>query len=444
MTRAAFHKIPAGTPGHRPADPPPRELRFPSVIGAGPAPWKRLDGLRVALVGAGSVGRPAALHLARLHPRTLWIIDRGTYRPESLLTQPVAPQDLGRPKASATAAACKEISPPTEVLAWDGPLEDMDLLAFDGAEAVLMATDNLAVEIEAGRRCLSLGIPLLQAAVHGETLVAQVRIFANRDGAGPCPACGFGLADWAHLNRQTAFSCEAAPGAGPVVQAEPTRSPSYLCSLAADLAVGEIVRGRLGIGPPPGDSVLEYCAVPHRAVRAGLVRNPRCPVDHTPFERRTARRPLAETTLRELACLAGCTADESDRPDAPGGPNAPAAGPLRGVAWRVEGHAFHEAVICRCGRSLALHRFARTGASLGPCPVCGAGTAPSQFFTHEIVPSGVLASLADRPLRDLGAVDPGWIVVRRGDRAVLVQGNGSREPRVEPARHAGAGGNKGA
>ena len=48
------------------------------------------------------------------------------------------------------------------------------------ADVVFLATDNLAVEVDASHQFRLLGIPIVQASVHGETLVAQVRFLENR------------------------------------------------------------------------------------------------------------------------------------------------------------------------------------------------------------------------------------------------------------------------
>ena len=106
------------------------------------------------------------------------------------------------------------------MFACDGPVQELPITAFADAHLVVLATDNLAAEVEVGQRCLWLGKPLIQASVHGETLVAQVRSFVNREG-GACPACGFSAVEWAHLNRETSFSCEG--GANGRAEAESGR-----------------------------------------------------------------------------------------------------------------------------------------------------------------------------------------------------------------------------
>src|SRR5205823_5471756 len=99
----------------------------------------------------GAVGREVAVHLARLQPAALWLCDRGRYKVESLLTQAIAPQDIGAAKASNTGRLCKAISPRTAVFAYDGAVEDLPATAFADVDLIALATDNLAAEVAAGQ-----------------------------------------------------------------------------------------------------------------------------------------------------------------------------------------------------------------------------------------------------------------------------------------------------
>jgi molybdopterin/thiamine biosynthesis adenylyltransferase len=381
---------------------PPRGARLPAFHGlageAGPA----LDALRVALVGAGSVGRRMALHLARLQVAELRVVDPGRYKAESLLTQPIGPEDVGAAKASNTARLCRQLSPGARVLAFDGPAQELAWADLADVDAVLLATDNLAAEVDVGQRCLWLRRPLLQASVHGETLVAQVRFFGNGDGDGPCPACVFGPAEWGHLNQETTFSCEGrgnGRAAGRTVTA-PTRSVSFLCSLAADLALTQLLRFALNLGAPPAGSVLEYCGYTHRTALSPLKRNPECPCDHTAWERAAAPRPLADCTPRELLAAAGL--DEVDA----------------GVSLAVDGSPFVERGTCAgCGREEAVGRFGAPG----PCAGCGGAVEAQPFYTHRAAPAALLRPLLDRLLREWGAAGARSVVVRGAGRAVLVR-----------------------
>jgi molybdopterin/thiamine biosynthesis adenylyltransferase len=368
--------------------------------------------LKIMVVGIGSVGRNAALHLARLQPHTLWLIDPKSFKSESLATQPIAPEDLGRPKAEATADLCKRLSPRTRVLACNGRAEELTLTDFAAADLILMAGDNLALEVFLGQVCLHLGKPLLQASVHGETLVAQVRFWANATAIGPCPACGFTAAEWAALNAAARFACEGRRGgdAGAQIASPPTMSVSALCSLSADLAVTNLLRWRLGLGQAVEDTALEYCGYTHRSVVGTLRRNPACPCDHTRFSVLPAPRPLAEATLAELASAADLPRRSS-------------------VSLTVDEMLFVELGRCRCAAPPRVSRFVWSQDTLvGTCTTCRHPVRAQPFFTHRSVSSALLGPLAPRTLSEVGAGGARWILVRADEKAVLFVAGSAPRP----------------
>jgi molybdopterin/thiamine biosynthesis adenylyltransferase len=182
--------------------------RLPNFIGGPTDAVARLRALTIFIVGVGSVGGRIAVHLARLGVAMLCLVDPKRFKPESVLTHDIEPREVDKFKALTSARRCKAISPATRVFAFNGPAEDLPLDAFADANLVVLATDNLAAEIEVGQRCVRLGKPLVQASVHGDTLTAQVRVFGNADGQGPCPVCGFGAVEWQMLNEHVRFSCD--------------------------------------------------------------------------------------------------------------------------------------------------------------------------------------------------------------------------------------------
>ncbi len=406
-----------------------RGARLPRLVG-GPADLDRaLRGLKIGVVGLGSIGRVAALHLARLPVDTIWLVDHGRYKPESLLTQAIAPSDVGWAKASSTGRACKAINPESRIFACDGPVQGLDPTAFEEAGLVLLATDNLAAEAEVAQRCIRLGRPLIQASVHGDTMTVQVRTLLHRDGSSPCAVCGYGQAEWAHMHRDTRFSCEGPAGmpAVPVATTAPTMSFSFLCSLAADLAVAQAVRLVLGLGTGFEDSLLEFCAYRHRVVTSPLSRNPECPVDHTVFRPIHTRGPLAKCTLRGLARDVDPTLSTS------GG----------GLSFCVGGADFVELATCGCRRFHPVHRFLPEGADFQMCPQCGLAMRPLPFHTHRWVASAAIEALLDTPLADLTTPTPEWVLVRIHTGGFLVRGrgdgSGARSRVAEAAAEEGAG-----
>lgn len=395
----------SGDQGRHPTVIPPASARLPQFIG-GRDVAPLLAGWRLAIVAAGSVGRRIALSAARLHPQALWIIDPASYKPESVLTQEITPADIGQGKAISTAQSCKAISPKTRVWAFAGEIQKLPDDALIDADACALSTDNLKAEVETGQRMLRLGIPLAHGSVHGDSLVAQVRFFANRDGNGPCPACGFTTAEWDHLNRETAFRCQGEDGASEeTTQSRPTMSTAFLCSLAADLTMVQLVRHRLKLGKPVDDSLLQYCGYTHAVTAAApLKRNPHCPCEHIVWRRATTQSPLSACSLATIADIAGPFL-------------ASAAG--EEASFRVDQMTWSEAAWC-CGEAHRVGRFVRPGEQLGlRCSSCGKPLSRQPFYLHRWAPAS--SAPLQTPLKELGATRVEYVAVRRGDRAVLVR-----------------------
>ncbi len=386
---------------------PERAARLPAFISPRVAPAAALGRLRVAVVGAGSVGRSLALGLARLNVARLSIVDPARYKSESLLTQPIGPEDVLQKKASNTARACKRISPSTRVFAHDGTVQSLPTVALADAGVVLLASDNLSAEIDVGQACMHLQKPLVQASVHGDSLVAQVRFFANAGGEGPCPACAYGTDEWRLLDEEAVFRC-GGPVSGSADAAVPrnvvpTMSVAFLCSLAADLALVQVARHAIGLGAPVSDTLLEYCGYTHETTVSALRRNPDCPCDHSAWTEAAPPRPLDECTLGDLA-LAVDGANESEAAE---------------TAFGIDEFEYVETAACACGRSEPVGRFLRPGAPLGRCSACGERLSAHGFFSRRVAPASAIASLLDRALSDVAPKPPRWVVVRRGDRTTL-------------------------
>jgi hypothetical protein len=248
-------------------------------------------------------------------------------------------------------------------------------------------------------------LPVVQGSVHGETLSGHVRFYGHAGAAAPCVACGFSREEWAHLNRSSLFSCEglSAPNTRMPREGQPTMSVHALCSLIAQLTLLQFAKDRLSLGAAVRDTTLEYCAYPQTLMTSKLTRHPKCPCPHVVFRRARAPRPLGECSLRELFRAAvGETMD------------------LRGVSYDVEDFQYVERAWCPCGSQQSVQRFVRAGAhDIGRCQRCRQPLGCQPFHSFAPVPASVLANAVDRPLRELGVIEPRWIVLRRPDDAVL-------------------------
>ena len=356
--------------------------RLPRFVGCAGDVSGLLAAAWIVVVGAGSIGLAVVQHLARAGIGALTIIDRGVLKSESVLTHPIPPQASG-PKAEYAGEVARAIAPETRVVVHQGPFEDLPMDALLGADLVVLATDNLVVEIAVGQRCLNLGMPLLQASVQGNLLVAQLRTFTGgHDGDGPCPACLFNATEWQQVSSESRFTCDGS-SAERGRSLAPTRSTASLCSLAAELAVHRVLRHVLGLGAPLGDQVLDYRGYTDALTTSTVRRNPECPVEHHRWQIR--RRGAAGTVAEAL---------ERSSVDSP-------------ASVSVDGACFVAEAGCGCGSWQSVGRFLVDGESLGACSRCGGALAPSPFHTHG----------------EIAADTPGLAGVQiPQDRAVLVRG----------------------
>lgn len=387
---------------------PHRRERLPQWLGLKIDADGRLDDLRVAVIGNGSVGLAIALAMSRLQVGGLLLADHGRFKMASLLTHDISPRDaaLAHQKALYAAKTCRQISPRTLVTAYAGSVQSMPMDALVGCDLVVLATDNVAAEVDVGKRCLRQRKPLYHASVHGETLTAQVRVYRNADAAGACPACSLNRAEIESLNAAAQYKCDGSGVATPTAPAAavPTRSVSSLCSLAADLAVIEVLKHVLELGPKRGDYVLEYAGYTNKTTVTTLApRKGTCICDHdTVWLPARPPRRLAACSPWELATAAGFPSD------------------LRGVSFAVDQLVFAQAGVCACGMRRRIGRFLAPGAR-GPedCSVCRKPVYSDAFFSHRPVASEYLKDAVHRPLQELGAVEPRCVLVAANERAAL-------------------------
>jgi molybdopterin/thiamine biosynthesis adenylyltransferase len=411
-----------------------------------------LAALSVVIVGCGSVGGRIALHCARMGVGRLLLVDPDRYGPESLATHDVCPQDVGAGKAARTAARAKAVAPDARVSVYDGPVEELDALMLLDADALVVATDNVPAELASAQLALRLGVPLLHAALHGETLTAQVRVTGvaemRQDQA--CLACLMGPAELDEAAQRTRYAC-AGPGAGPgagqgagmragggaggassdVVggtpvraDAPPTMSVSALCGLAADLATLELLRAVLGLGPRAGsgpgagagDVIVEQNIYARRTTVSPARRRVGCPLEHCAFERRVAPDALERLSVRELAAAAGLdTADPA-------------------LSLAVEGRQWVSRAVCNCGAERPVDRLCEPGASAGRCARCRERLHVPAVYRHRRLSGPALLRRLDRPLARLGAGRPSAVLLEADGRPVALSApaRGATSPQAAP------------
>jgi molybdopterin/thiamine biosynthesis adenylyltransferase len=386
--------------------------RLPRFMGGPEDAGQRFASIRALLVGSGSIGLEIAHHLARWQAREIAVVDPKDFKSESPLTHSIPLAAVGKSKAFYAADMCKRLSPRTRVFGFKGVFDAVPLSRLAEFDVVFLATDNLLVELQVAQVSLALGIPVVQGSVHGASLCGHVRFFGHGAAEEPCAACGFTREEWAHLNRSTAFSCD---GSGSrrldsFAGDQRTLSLGANCSLIAQLVLLQFARDRLALGAPVRNTILEYCAYTHRTVLTGLIRNPTCPCDHVVLRRAVAPRPLSECTIDELTEFGNATNTD----------------------WSVEvdSSLWVEQARCNCGEWRSVRRFVNdAGKSLGRCRKCRQPLTGHPFHSHRRVPVTAIEPSRNKPLRDLGAKNARWIIVRHDTDAVLLLNHNQPQPK---------------
>ncbi|WP_298916057.1 molybdopterin-synthase adenylyltransferase MoeB [uncultured Algimonas sp.] len=141
---------------------------------------------KVAIVGAGGLGGPAALYLAAAGVGRITLIDDDAVSLSNLQRQvQFDTASIGQSKGRSLAARLGAINPDVEVTVQDRRLKPgnaQSLLADHGL--VLDGTDNFATRFAVNDATLALGIPLLSGAVG--RFDAQIGLFGP---TGPCYRC---------------------------------------------------------------------------------------------------------------------------------------------------------------------------------------------------------------------------------------------------------------
>ena len=173
-------------------------VRHRALPGFGPEGQDALGDARVAIVGVGGLGCPAALYLAAAGVGEVTLIDSDRVSVTNLHRQVLfGPEHVGVAKVEAAAAALAALAPATRVTAVDARLGADASSVLEGHDLVLDCTDTWPSRLAVADAALGLGIPLVWGAVQG--WYGQVTVFAGgrtlRDVFPQEPAPDFGVCD---------------------------------------------------------------------------------------------------------------------------------------------------------------------------------------------------------------------------------------------------------
>jgi molybdopterin/thiamine biosynthesis adenylyltransferase len=159
-----------------------RHLVLSEVGGPG---QQRLKAARVAVVGLGGVGGPAALYLAAAGVGTLRLIDDDAVALSNLQRQVLfTGQDLDRPKVEAGAEALDRLNPHVAIDARRERITEANAEALlADCDVVLDGTDDYAARFAVNAACVAARVPLVSGALGRWS--GQIGVF----GARPCYRC---------------------------------------------------------------------------------------------------------------------------------------------------------------------------------------------------------------------------------------------------------------
>jgi molybdopterin/thiamine biosynthesis adenylyltransferase len=215
-----------------------------------------LSRARVAMVGAGGLGAPAALYLAAAGVGHLTLIDPDTVSLSNLQRQVLfGGEDLGRMKVEVAAGRLREINPHCRVEGRPTRLDAgnaVDLIS--GHDLVLDGTDDFPTRFAVNDACVALGATLVSGAIGRWT--GQVGVFRGR----PCYRC---------LVPEIPPEAETCAAVGVV---------GALAGVIGAMMALEAVKLIAGAGEPLAGRLLIYDALGGEARTVRLGADPACPV----------------------------------------------------------------------------------------------------------------------------------------------------------------------
>ncbi|RZJ03096.1 MAG: molybdopterin-synthase adenylyltransferase MoeB [Brevundimonas sp.] len=230
-----------------------RHLVLSEVGGPG---QQRLKAARVAIVGMGGVGGPAALYLAAAGVGTLRLIDDDAVGLSNLQRQiSFATADVGRPKVEAGAEALTALNPHVQVepvaerLAGDNAAR-----LIEGCDVVLDGTDDFAARFAVNAACVAARIPLVSGALGRWN--GQAGVFTGR----PCYRC---------LTPETPPDAETCARVGVI---------GALAGVVGSMAALETIKLITGAGDPLTGRLLIYDGLAGASRVARIAADPACPV----------------------------------------------------------------------------------------------------------------------------------------------------------------------
>ena len=166
-----------------------RYSRHLTLAEIGSTGQRRLKDARVAIVGAGGLGSPAALYLAAAGVGTLGLIDFDTVDESNLQRQVLFDTaSVGAPKTAVARARLEALNPAIRVIAHQIELCAANVReVFQQYDLIIDGSDRLGTRYLVNDACVLYGKPLVSAAIH--RFEGQVMTYVPD--RGPCYRCLF-------------------------------------------------------------------------------------------------------------------------------------------------------------------------------------------------------------------------------------------------------------
>jgi molybdopterin/thiamine biosynthesis adenylyltransferase/rhodanese-related sulfurtransferase len=234
-----------------------RYARHLVLPGIGEEGQKRLAASRVAVVGAGGLGSPAALYLAAAGVGAIGIVDDDAVGLADLQRQVLhETETVGVPKVDSAASALRRLNPEVDVVRHGVRLTAANALeVLGGYDVVVDASDNFPTRYLVNDAAIHLRVPISYGAVF--RWEGQATILTP--GSGPCFRCLFPAPPVAPLDCAEAGVLGALPGVIGSLQAAET--------IKFLVGAGDSLEGRLAV----------YDALAGEWTTLRFSRDPACP-----------------------------------------------------------------------------------------------------------------------------------------------------------------------
>jgi molybdopterin/thiamine biosynthesis adenylyltransferase/rhodanese-related sulfurtransferase len=235
-----------------------RHLLLPEVGAVG---QERLARARVALIGTGGLGSPAAMYLAAAGLGWLTLVDDDIVDRSNLQRQILhTDARVGRKKVESARSTLNALNPHVTIATRDARLSAANAESLVGEhDLVIDGADNFPTRYLLSAACQRLRIPLVYGAVHRFT--GQVSVFDPRRDDSPCYRCLF----------------PEPPSAADAPNCAEAGVLGVLPGIIGLLQASEAIKLILGIGTPLVGRLLCFDALAATFRELRLPRDPHCP-----------------------------------------------------------------------------------------------------------------------------------------------------------------------